>query len=173
MMQLISRFGDRNAFLTKCSPSVQTAFARNPKVCYFGNYPTLADINMAYGNTMAAQWLIPQLYDLSQFSGANNITASQLEELARIIATEYPWLKVTELLLFFYKFKTGRYGKFYGAVDPLVITTAIREFVIDRRDAYTQHELEERQRKAEEDRRNTCSREEWLRMKEEKQKKNI
>ena len=55
-----------------------------------------------------------------------------MEDLAYLIVCGYHWLKVTEVMLFFWWFKSGRYGKFYGAVDPMVITTALREFVKDR-----------------------------------------
>ena len=169
-MQLLSKYGDRNAFLLKCNPGVQTTFARRPDACYFGDYPTLAELNAAYGRTMASQWLLPQIANLSEFSGARDVTEVQQEELSRIIAQEYHWLKVTELLLFFYKFKTGCYGRFYGAVDPLVITTALREFVGERNAAYTRHEQQERERIEEEERKAhpPVTREEWLRMKERK-----
>ena len=169
-MLLLRKYGDRNSFLNKVSPSVQTTFARHPDSCYFGDYPTLAELNNAYGRTMASQWLVAQLTNLSEFSGARDVTAHQLEDLSRIVAQEYHWLKITELLLFFYKFKTGSYGRFYGAVDPLVITTALREFIGDRNTAYARHEQEERERLEEEERKAhpPVSREEWLRMKERK-----
>lgn len=167
-MLLLRKYGDRNGFLEKVNPDVQTAFARHPESCYFGDYPTLSELNNAYGRTMASQWLVAQLTNLSEFSGARDVTAHQLEELSRIVAQEYHWLKITELLLFFYKFKTGCYGRFYGSVDPLAITTALREFVGGRNTAYARHEQEERERIEEEERKAhpPVSREEWLRMKE-------
>lgn len=169
-MLLLAKYGDRNDFIRKVNPDVQTTFARHPDSCYFGDYPTLSELNSAYGRTMASQWLVAQLTNLSEFSGARDVTAMQLEELARIVAQEYHWLKITELLLFFYRFKTGSYGRFYGSVDPLVITTALREFVRDRNTAYSRHEQEERERMEEEERKAhpPVSREEWLRMKERK-----
>ena len=165
---LYSRFGDRNSFLAKCNPDVQTIFARHPDRCYFGDYPTLSEINGAYGKTMAAQWLTTHLTNLSEFSGAKDVTVDQLNELSRIIAQEYHWLKVTELLLFFYKFKTGCYGRFYGSVDPLVITTALREFVRDRNSAHIRHEQEERERKEAEERKlhPPITWEQWQKIKE-------
>lgn len=47
-------------------------------------------------------------------------------------------------MLFFHRFKAGRYGRFYGSVDPLVITTAIREFIAERAIAYERHDQAER-----------------------------
>lgn len=147
--RLMTRFGDRTSFLTKCNPSVQTDFGRNPRACITGEYPTLTDLAITYGKTMAIQWLVPQLTDLSIFSGAKNLTLEQLEQLARVIATAYPWLKVTELLLFFFRFKTGRYGRFYGTVDPLVVTTALREFIEERNALIDQYEREDENKKRE------------------------
>lgn len=46
-------------------------------------------------------------------------------------------------MLFFHRFKAGRYGRFYGSVDPLVITTALREFLRDRNLVYDQHRQEQ------------------------------
>jgi hypothetical protein len=53
-------------------------------------------------------------------------------------------------MLFFHRFKAGNYSKFYGQVDPLAITTALKEFVRERGDAWfkrQQTEREERERK--------------------------
>lgn len=165
--RLLRKYGDRNSFLQKANPSVQTAFASRPDSCYFGDYPTLGELNAAYGKTMAAQWLVAQLTNLSEFSGARDVTVLQLEELSRVVAQEYHWLKITELMLFFYRFKTGRYGRFYGSVDPLVVTTALREFLAERNAAYARHEQLERERKEEEERKAhpPITREEWLRLK--------
>ena len=38
-------------------------------------------------------------------------------------------MKLPELMLFFQQFKAGKYGRFYGSVDPMVITTALQEFL--------------------------------------------
>ena len=83
-----------------------------------------------------------------------------------MIATEYYYLKVSELMLFFHRFKTGRYGRFYGSVDPLVITTSLRDFVRERGIAYEQHEQEERERREKEECKNAITYEEYLRRKE-------
>ena len=73
-------------------------------------------------------------------------------------------------MLFFQKFKAGAYGRFYGAVDALVITTALREFCEERGDMIARHEQEANKRKYDEYKKNAISREEWLRMKRERVK---
>ena len=51
-------------------------------------------------------------------------------------------------MLFFAHFKAGRYVKFYGSVDPLVITDALQKFKIWRSNALDRvHEVEERERR--------------------------
>ena len=130
------------------NPSAQMELCQYEDLCFFGNLPTLANVRNDYGTNAAVSWLIPQLFDLSEYCGCKGkISESQMEQCASVIATTFCWLKVSELMLFFHRFKTGRYGKFYGSVDPLVITTSLREFISERNDAYSRHEQEERERK--------------------------
>ncbi len=77
-----------------------------------------------------------------------------MQQCATVIATTYHYLTVSELMLFFFRFKAARYGRFYGSVDPLVITSALRDFVRERNDAYFKHEQEERERKEREAKKN-------------------
>lgn len=74
-------------------------------------------------------------------------------------------------MLFFHRFKSGRYGRFYGSVDPLVITTSLREFIKERNEAIDKHEQEERQAKraADANRENTITYEEFLKLKQQKE----
>ena len=129
---LMNKYGDLDRFLAVVSPKAQPAFARRPEAAINGAYPTLQEISTCYGKDFDVEWLTVQICDMSTFTGAKNLDEDQQEVLARTIAAEYPGLKVTELLLFFHRFKTGRYGRFYGNVDPMVVTTALRDFVKER-----------------------------------------
>lgn len=153
----------------KVTPDTQIAFANNQENAVMGNYPTLNDINTAYGNGFAVEWLLPQINNLSTHTGAKNLTQEQQYDLARIIATEYKFLKVTEMLLFFYRFKTGRYGRFYGSVDPMVITCALREFLQERNSLIDSYEQKRRQEERERQSEGTISYEEYLSLKKQKQ----
>lgn len=132
--QILKKYGeDRQDFIDIFNPDLQVKAAQDVERCYFGNAPTLTSINLAYGKATAQIWLVPQLTNLSEYCGAKDkLSGFQLEECAGVIATEFCFLKVSELLLFFHRFKSGRYGKMYGSVDPLIITTALREFVKER-----------------------------------------
>ena len=126
-------FGTDKQFLERFNPEAQFEVVKNDFFCYFGNVPTLAHLNTAYLSNTAQQWLVAQLFDLSEFVGARDkLNDNQLRQLAQIIVTQYPYLRVTELMLFFYNFKLGKYAEFYGTVDPLAITKSLREFMVER-----------------------------------------
>lgn len=100
-----------------------------------------------YGDNFPMAWLKPQLYDLCEYTNSRGkMDEQQITMLAGIITNEYYYLKASELLLFFYKFKAGRYGRFYGNVDPMVITIALGEFRRERAAVYDRHEAEEREK---------------------------
>ena len=159
---LLSRFGNVDSFLQKFTPDYQKSICPSSEECFFGDYPTLAEVGSAYGDKVPAAWMIPQLYNLSEYCGCREkLQGKPLEECAFVIATEYYYLKVSELMLFFHRFKTGRYGRFYGSVDPLVITTSLREFIKERAVAYERHEQEERERKERESQKKAVTWEEY------------
>jgi len=164
---LLSRFGNVDSFLQKFNPDYQKSICPSSEECFFGDYPTLAEVGSAYGDKVPAAWMIPQLYNLSEYCGCREkLQGKPLEECAFVIATEYYYLKVSELMLFFHRFKTGRYGRFYGSVDPLVITTSLREFVKERGAAIDRHDQEVREKEEAEHRKRAISYEEYLRRKE-------
>lgn len=147
-MLLVSKYGDRNSFLNIFTPDYQRQICADTDACFFGDYPTLAVLKKAYGNNAPVMWLIPQLYNLSEYCGCKEkLQGWSLEECAYVIATEFYYLKISELMLFFNHFKAGRYGRFYGSVDPVVITTSLREFLCERAFAYERHEQEKRQKR--------------------------
>lgn len=126
------------------NPSQQVLFARHKEKCLMGQCPTLVDIRRIWGNQCSETWIEIQLRDLAEYSGARekpNIL--QLEEAARMICEEFYYLKLSELMLFFARYKTGHYGKFYGSVDLMAITEALQEFKLWRFDEINR--IEERQ----------------------------
>ena len=127
------------------------AVGQYPERAFFGKAPTLGVVKQAYGPNAPTMWLMAQLYDLCEYTGAKKMDVQQATMLAEIIAQEYGYLKVSEILLFFLRFKAGNYGRFYGAVDPMVITAAIREFLKERDWACAQHEQQLKQQEQLED----------------------
>lgn len=169
---IVSKFGDKDQFLQRVNPQTQASFALKPQKAVMGDYPTLTDICIAYGKTFAEQWLYPQITDLSVFTGAKNLDKEQVRSLASVIAAEYRYLKVTELLLFFHRFKAGHYGRFYGSVDPMVITCALKDFIKERNTIIDQCERDANNQKYElESKKPKMSYEEYLKLKELENKK--
>lgn len=156
-------FGDDEATFTKvCNGVMEQVVHRGADECFFGSYPTMAAINKAYHKDMSKAILMAQLTDLSEYCGCKNkLDDRQLEQCAEIIGMTYPHLKISELALFFVWFKTAKYGKFYGSVDPLVITSALRSFVRDRNDAYFKRDSELNFQKIEEAKKGCISWEEY------------
>lgn len=170
-MQATSKNEQLVRFCEQYSPSYQLEICGDSDMCFFGEYPTLAVLRRDYGKNAPLAWLVPQLTDLAVYCGSRDkLSKEQYKQCAFVIATEFYYLKVSELMLFFHRFKAGRYGRFYGSVDPLVITISLREFIKERAVAHERHDQEERERREKEYRRNhpPMSREEYLKSKSNK-----
>jgi len=149
--------------MTLFNPDLQMKICRDDQLCFFGDAPILSEINMAYGEMTSTMWLIPQLYDLSEYCGVKDkLEGKSLEECASVIASEFYFLKVSELMLFFHRFKSGRYGKLYGSVDPLAITTSLREFLKERAREIERRKSMEMEAEERESRKNAISRDEYI-----------
>lgn len=162
----MSRYGNGANFLNMLNPDAQLAAGRNPEKAIFSeDAPTLVIMRKAYGDAFPATWLLPQILNLVIFSNSKStLDDKQAEFLAEVIANEYGFLKASELLLFFYNFKTGKYGRFYGVVDPMRIMEALGEFKDERDRVIEQHRREEEKRlEAQTPKLPTMSPEEWCR----------
>ena len=139
---LLSSHSDLKSFMTMMNPSMQQFSAENVEHALFGTAPTLMTLRRAYRDEAATIWMMPQLDDLNEYcSCKEKLDKGQMKQLAQIISTEFSYLKVSEIMLFLYRFKSGRYGHFYGAIDPLVIITALRNsFMSERAAAIEKHE---------------------------------
>lgn len=133
---LQTRYGDAAALLATFNPDEQYALATRPEQAYTGQALTLAAVSRDYGENVAEAWLEIQVHDLAKFAGVRDkLTNQQSRATAKAILATSHYLNLNELLLFFFKFKAGEYGRFYGQIDPLVITNALQDFKRDRRDA--------------------------------------
>jgi hypothetical protein len=159
-----SRYGTDVQCIKTFDHTKQISFVRDETFCYFADVPTLEQMNTAYTTTTAQQCLIFHLADLSEFAGAKEkMNNNQLRQLADIIVTRYPYLRITELMLFFYKFKLGEYEEFYGTVDPMAITKSLKEFIRERNVFKYRKEQEFQAEKERRSRARAVSREEYCR----------
>lgn len=146
------------------NPDLQREVCKDVELCLLGDAPTLAELNETYGEMSSAMWLVPQLFNLSEFCGCKTrLDEKQLEECACVVATEFSFLKVSEMMLFFYRFKSGKYGRFYGIVDPIIITTSLREYVNEINIEKDRYQQEEERKAAEESRKRAITYEEFCR----------
>lgn len=116
-------------FLQTFNPTLQVVAARNEDQAHTGNAPTLAQTRNAFGRNVAEIWVSIQLNDLSEFAGVREkINPRQMDEVAAMIVDQAGHYKVSELLLFFNRFKRCKYGQLYGVVDPMKIMDALATF---------------------------------------------
>lgn len=116
------------------NPAKQWETCLDKDKCVFGDYPRLDELDAAYGRNAAATWIVPQLDSINKYAGAKySLDSLQMMDISRIIATEFHWLKVSDVMLFAYYFKSGKYGKVYGALDPMAIMEAFRKFAFEDR----------------------------------------
>lgn len=112
---------------------MQIKVAANIERAYKGAAPTLTAVKTAYSEKLVTIWLMAQLENLNDYcSVKEKINPQQMEDIANIILVEYHFLKITEVMLFFHRFKSGKLGELYGSVDPLRIMGAFNEFMKQR-----------------------------------------
>lgn len=128
-----TRYGDAAAFLLTFSPALQQQVAAHVEQAYLGFAPTLSGVTSCYGQPTTITWLCAMLEDLNDFTAIRDkMELPQQIALSNILLSEYHYLKVTELQLFFYRIKCGRYGRFYGVVDPLFVSSSLISFLAER-----------------------------------------
>lgn len=157
--------------LEKFNPSVQHRCYAYPERCVSGSAPTLAVVNRDYGELVAVDWLTIELNDYQNFIGVkeeNKATLDVVCELSRMILGRYYFLKLSELMLFFQKLKYGDYGEMYGCIDAVRILRALRSFLSERNIIIDRLEQAEREKKREEERKNSISHEEYIERKKRK-----
>lgn len=153
---------DNDTFISVCQGVMRQVIQKGAEECFFGNYPTMGAINEAYHKEMSKVILMAELLGLSEFCGCKTkLDNYQLEQCAELISLTYSYLKISEFALFFARFKLARYGHFYGAVDPLVITSALRTFIRERNDAYFDMDAQIQEQKNEESKKKAISWEEY------------
>ena len=132
--------------------------------------PTLGMLASAYGEETPVEWLVIQLGGISDFAEVKNkITSGQVYELADMVLSAYYYLNAAEVLFFIGRFKMGCYGTFYGAIDPMKITSALMQYAVERRQDIERQEREQdrlrRERESQERAEGRVSYEEYMELK--------
>lgn len=143
----MARCGSAEQFMAIYNPGLQSRYCRDLRRVHTGFAPPLSLVSSTYGKKDTEIWIEIQLQDLAEFSGCREkLNIRQLTDTAALILETYGNLKVTELMLFFHKFKRGEYGKFYGSVDPITIMSGLREFTAERNRIIQHYANEEHRR---------------------------
>jgi hypothetical protein len=104
--------------------------AKNMKRCFTGNAPSLVRVKKTFGNDIAINWLIGQIVDLAFYCGIKEKPdMMQVEAISNTIIANYGYLKLTELMIFFQRFKAGKHGTFYGSFDGITLNKALNDFL--------------------------------------------
>ena len=153
-VKLRKEYGQAEHFLTLFNPSVQDKTVLNPQRVYSSDAPSLARVRVAYGMDIAMSWMALQLRTVCEAMPDSKTPPSEmLTRIARDIACDeqLSTLKVPEIMLFLARFRTGAYGKIYGALTEMALCVAMREFMRGERAAAVERIRKEEER-AERDR---------------------
>lgn len=152
----VERYKDAKGVLSSFTPDMQFELRQlGDEYIFDGPAPTLAAFAEAFGRGTAESWTMIQLENLAQMAGSRaKPSPALIEETAKVIQSEFGFLRLTELMLFFLTVKSGEYGKMYGVLDPLTLTDGLRHFLTRRDKAISAiHDKRERQRQEEEKKR--------------------
>lgn len=130
IVALINAHSDLQSFMNANSPKIQELCASDEKKAVMSSIsPTLTVIEKSYGDGSAMIWLCQQLAEFNEFCGKKEkMDDWQIEQLARGIVTRYGQLKASEIMLFLYQYKMGKWGPLYGTVDPQEFMVVLERF---------------------------------------------
>src|ERR1035437_1798800 len=128
--------GNYGQFVLRFNPDIQNSIANlraGYVECWNMKYPSLNLIGHTYGNEQVVEWLKIQFFDLNNFVGVKEkMSDKQLTDVANLFYCDCYNLNISEVALFFLNYKLGKFGEFYGIVDPLKIMTAKNKFLAER-----------------------------------------
>lgn len=97
--------------------------------CHNGTAPTLRACVSEYGMG-TVRFIVRQHLDLfiDFLKAKDKPSNKQRDTIVWFVLTQFAGLKITEYQLFIIKAMSGAFGKFYNCLDPLDITTALRQW---------------------------------------------
>jgi hypothetical protein len=145
---LLNKYPDPAQFILDYNPDLQFKIVRckatHSDLAMNFSIPTLGLLASTYGDETPLEWLKIQFGTLNDFAEVSTkIAKEQLNELAEIFISEYYYLNAAEICFFIARFKSGKYGRFYGAIDPMKITSAMLDYIKERRIDIERYEREQ------------------------------
>lgn len=104
--------------------------------CWFGNHPTLREMNETRSVKVGQGTVAKFLVILNIASNCKlKLSYMQIRMLSEEIYSKYCYLKDTEIMLFFHDFLVDhkKENTFFGAIDPNIIKDALHTFVREKR----------------------------------------
>lgn len=152
----LSEMPDFQAFCRAYAVGDIMRLTRDDRRCFETQLsPTMAQIDNMYGKGMAGTWVATILTFMNEMRPeGRRMTPQQIVFSSSFLASSFPYLKASEILLFFRRAMGGAYGKlFYGAMDGHDLGAALREhFLKERARMYDRIETERRREKEERER---------------------
>lgn len=124
----MSEHPDGAKYLSMFSASNMMRYCRAVERCFTGNAPVIRDLCDAYGENLCVAWLSGLIYDLNEFVGQRQQTPQQSDALAWMLLDESKQYKLTEVMFFFYRYKMGLQGEFYGGVNSSKVLSDLKKF---------------------------------------------
>lgn len=133
------------------SPSQWPFASNNPERAYLSDCPSLKQYSLAHGEKMAERWLYMQIMALY---GASSNTDKGIVDGIRLFAASFAKeassFKLSELMLFFARYKAGKYDNSYYSFDTRRIGNAFfKEFLPERQRELDRITKEEEQKRIE------------------------
>ena len=145
---LLNKYPDPAQFILDYNPDLQFKLVRcnatHSELALNDSIPSLGLLSSTYGDETPIEWLKIQFGSLNDFAEVSTkIAKEQLSELSEIFLSEYYYINAAEICFFIARFKSGKYGRFYGSIDPLKITSAMLDYISERRKDIDRHEREQ------------------------------
>lgn len=129
------------------------------------NARTIGEITNALGRKAARLIIIPLITELSQFCCKRDVMdENMIIACADAIVSSQKDLTIPEVMLFFYRFKSGVFGNIYGAITPLDITSNLYKFRDTIFSLREMKEMQDKQRRAKENREGAVTYEEYIKL---------
>lgn len=105
-----------------------------PEKAYLADCPTLISYENTYGENLSADWVRLQVLTLYGASNCKDIgVVDGIKLFSQTFAQEVKTFKLSELMLFFARYKAGKYDNSYASFDAKRIGNAFfKEFVKER-----------------------------------------
>ena len=118
--------------LLRLSPAGSSRYTVDLPTAYHRGLPTFGELDRVYGSNTSAALVVSHINDLQNFCGVLSMTKDRMLELSRMVTQEYSWMTVGEWMLFCFRFKSGRYDKFYGSASANTVMRSLGQFRLER-----------------------------------------